>query len=344
MHYIETVSLPSICLKMTEQLYHEFQLGKLTLPGNLFLGPMAGYTDLAFRSICTECGADLTYTEMISAEGLVRDSHNTFSMLAAAPNENHLAVQLFGSSPVTMAKAASLLPHDRFCAIDINCGCPVPKVVKTGAGSALLRNPTLIAEIVHSILQETDLPVTVKIRLGWDSESINYLETGEAAEKGGASAICLHCRTRSQFYNGIPDISALTDLKKHSDIPIIGSGDLFTPEAAAGMMNQTGCDGIIFARGAVGRPYIFSQTRDLLKHGSYNQIPISERINLFTKQLELLAAVRNEESACKEMRKHVPFLLKGIPNSSQAKSCSSYAVKIEDYRLAFSRILDQSSL
>lgn len=324
-------------------LFHSFPLGSQTLEGNLFLGPMAGYTNRSFRQLCVEGGADLTFTEMVSAEGLVRDSKNTFGLLDKADVERHLAVQLFGSNPDTFARAASVLPAGRFCAIDINCGCPVPKVIKTGAGSALLNSPQTIQRIVRFIRNASDLPVTVKIRLGWDTDSQNYLETADAAAQGGAAAVCLHCRTRSQFYAGKPDYSALANLKEHSSIPVIGSGDVFTPEDAARILETTHCDGILFARGAIGQPYIFQQTRDLLTTGSYHTPQMAERVNLFIRQLMLASEDRTEETACKEMRKTVGYFLKGIPNSSKVRQLASTAGTIEDYRFALGQILDHFS-
>lgn len=329
---------------MTEPLYHGFPLGDRTLDGNVFLGPMAGYTDKVFRQMCVKGGAVMTFTEMVSAQGLIRDSANTFALLDKSPDEHNLAVQLFGSEPAVLAKAVSMLPAERFCAIDINCGCPVPKVVKTGAGSALLRSPSLIHRIVMAIKNETDLPVTVKIRTGWDSESVNYLETAGAAVMGGASAVCLHCRTRAQFYSGKPDYSALASLKESLSVPVIGSGDVFTPEAALSIIRKTHCDGLLVARGAIGKPYVFSQMRQMLLTGSYQEPTLGERIESFLAHLGLLADYKGETTACKEMRKHIPYLLKGVRNSAKVRQLASKASSIDDYRLALNQILDQFRL
>jgi tRNA-dihydrouridine synthase B len=338
---IRTASGRFIFRTMPDSLYRPFPLGSTILKGNLFLGPMAGYTDRSFRSLCTECGASMTCTEMVSAEGLVRDSKNTFSLLLRAPNEEHLAVQLFGSDPDTMARAAEQLPANQFCAIDINFGCPVPKVVKTGAGSALLRSPQAINNIIKAVRNASGLPVTAKIRLGWDSNSINYDETAQAASEGGAAAVCLHCRTRAQFYTGEPDYQALSKLKQLVNIPVIGSGDVFSPEDAQRILSDTHCDGVMFARGAIGRPFVFKETIELLSTGAYNPVPLRIKIDFFLRQLEMLSADRGERTACREMRKHVPYLLKGIRNSASVRQAASTAETEEEYRSALSSILDQ---
>lgn len=315
-------------------LYHNLKLGPLTLEGNLVLGPMAGYTDRAFRALCSDAGASMTCTEMVSTEGLVRDSRNTFNLLLVSPLEQAPAIQLFGSEPGTFAQAVRRIPSGRFAAVDINCGCPVPKVVKTGAGAALMTEPPKIAEIIRVVRSETDLPVTVKIRTGWDDRSLTYLQTGELARDAGAAAVCIHCRTRSQFYAGRPDYAAAAKLKAALDIPVIVSGDLFTPVDVKNVLLKTRCDGAMIARGAIGRPYVFSQTIRFLQTGEFTEPALKQKTGLFLRQLELMAADRGELTACREMRKHVPFLLKGIPNSARVRQACSVAETIGSYTQA----------
>lgn len=323
-------------------LHHSFRLGGTELEGNLFLAPVAGYSDKVFRNLCASFGAALVCTEMVSAEGLVRGSRNTEALLATAPGEK-AAVQLFGSEPDTLARASELLPPGRFVAVDINCGCPVPKIVRQGAGSALLRDPSRIERIVRAVRGACGLPVTVKLRLGWDEGSLNYLETAEAAQSGGAAAVCLHCRTREQFYGGTARWEALSRLKAALSIPVVGNGDIFGPQDAARMLSETGCDAAMFARGALGRPYVFRQTIDYLERGTYEEVPVEARVALFLRQLEALRAEAGELAACQRLRKIVPFVLKGIPNSAPARQAASRAETVEEYREALAPILESFS-
>ena len=222
----------------------------------LILAPLAGYTDKAMREICLSMGADIAVTEMVSAEGLARDGEKTKELLERAEGEERLVVQLFGADEDPFYRAIPNLLSYRPTWIDINCGCPVPKVVKTGAGSALMKTPEKIEKIVETLKKGTGLPVSVKFRLGWDSSSINYLEFAEKALKGGASALTLHARTRAQGYEGKADRSAFLKLSKEfgKDAVLYASGDIFTPESASECMEEYGMDGVMFARGAIGNP------------------------------------------------------------------------------------------
>ncbi|MBR1721154.1 MAG: tRNA dihydrouridine synthase DusB, partial [Treponema sp.] len=259
-------------------LYHPIKIGSLSLGGNLFLAPVAGYSDRAFRSICAECGADFAYTEMISSEALIRGNEKTEGLMARAPNEDAYAVQIFGGNPETMAEAARIVLKRTSCeCIDINAGCPVPKIIKSGAGSALTRNPERLYEIVSAVVRAVDsyegtrvgrngetvpytgsVPVTVKFRLGWDAEHITWKECAEAAVKAGAAAVTMHGRTRAQGYEGKSDWASLSELVKFlrektgGAVPVFGSGDAFTPQDAKRMLEETGVDGVMFARGAMG--------------------------------------------------------------------------------------------
>lgn len=301
------------------------KIGPLSLSPAIFLAPLAGYTDRAFRSVAIEEGAGLTYSEMVSAEGLSRGSEKTEELLSRARGEELFAIQLFGSNPDAFARSALPLMKYSPTLVDLNCGCPVPKVVKTGAGSALLKNPALIGEIVKVLKRETGLPVTVKIRTGWDFDSINYLETAEEAFKAGADALTLHARTRSQGYSGKADREAIRILKEHfPEETILASGDIFSSLDADAVFAETGVDGVMAARGAIGNPFIFRKNGDA-------EVPLSERKEVFMKHLTLAAEYEGEEKACREMRKSAPSYFKGIPGSSAMRASLSKAQTIKDY-------------
>ena len=318
------------------------RIGSLELPGNLFLAPVAGFTDRAFRSICTEYGADFTCTELASAEALVRNGKATFALIRRGEQERRYAIQLFGHDPHTMYKAALALTSFRPEAIDINAGCPVPKVVKTGAGSALMKDPALLGRIVEAVVKASremeGPPVTIKMRSGWDSHSINYLECGRIAAEAGAAMVTLHPRTKAQGYSGKSDWSHIKELVSVLKIPVAGSGDLFTPEDAARMFSETGCAALMFARGAEGNPFIFPATRSFLATGSWEPVPFQERIAAAFRHLTLLSADIGERAACKEMRKQFcaytkgPPGKKGEPGSAALRNRLVFAETIEDYR------------
>jgi len=333
-------------------LYHPVRIGQLVLPGNLFLAPVAGYSDRAFRSLCVECGASFTYSEMVSAEALVRSSGRTEQLMLRGPNEKHYAVQLFGSEGDRVAAAARLVfeKTDTDC-IDINAGCPVPKIYKTGAGSALTRDPDRLHSLTKAVVQavrqaEEELPqhrrsqrvpVTVKIRSGWDEKNLTWKEAAEAAITAGAEAITLHPRTKEQGYEGFSRwdlLTSLTDLVHTTwpGIPVFGSGDLFTPESAQKMLAETGCDGVMFARGAMGNPFIFTQSLDLLTKGEYQEIPAERRISAGWRELLSLVADAGEETACREMRKRFCSYSKGIEGGAQLRMQLVHASTIEQYK------------
>ena len=317
------------------QQYHPVTIGSVHCDGNLFLAPLAGYTDRAFRSICIDHGANLTFSEMVSAEGLARESEATKNLTARAENENQLAIQIFMHAASVVERSLDTLLQCNPTIIDINCGCPVPKVIKTGAGSALLKDPQSIYDIVHTITSRTSVPVSVKIRLGWDASSINYHDTADAALSAGAAMITMHARTRAMGYSGTADWDALYDLKqwvlkRYPSVPVFGSGDLFTYEAAATMLRQTHVDGLMFARGALGNPWIFQDTKTYLLHQKLPDFHVvQERVSVLLAHLHRAGANTGEQHACREMRKHATSYLKGIPHAAQAKQAlvkaSTYA-------------------
>lgn len=336
----------------TNKLHHPVKIGQLELPGNLFLAPVAGYSDRAFRSLCAECGASFTYTEMVSAEALVRSSGKTEQLMLRSDNEKNYAVQLFGGEADRVALAAKIVFQKTTAeCIDINAGCPVPKIFKTGAGSALTRDPERLHEITKAVVQairEAEeefperrraqaVPVTVKIRSGWDDKTITWKEAAEAALEAGAEAITLHPRTREQGYEGKSRWDLLAQLSAHvhatrPGVPVFGSGDLFTPESAKTMLEETACDGVMFARGAMGNPFIFTQAIELLEVGEYNEIPIDRRISAGWRELRQLVADSGETTACREMRKRFCAYSKGLEGGAELRMEIVHAAAVADYR------------
>lgn len=325
-------------------LYHPVKIGSLSLDGNVFLAPVAGYSDRAFRSICADCGADFAYTEMVSAEALTRNNLKTEQLMARAPNEKAYAVQIFGGKGQTMADAARIVLEKTTAeCIDINGGCPVPKIIKSGAGSNLTANPTLLYDIVSSVVKAVDgrVPVTIKIRTGWDAEHITWKECAQAALDAGAAAITLHGRTRAQGYEGKADWGKLAELVEfiNGRIPVFGSGDVFSPEAAKQMIEQTSCDGIMLARGAMGNPFIFTKIRHFLKTGSYQEIPTRERIEAGFRELDLLVQDFGEKGACLEMRKRFCAYSRGIDGGAALRKQLVAAETVEEYKNIFKLFL-----
>ncbi len=316
-------------------LLHPVSIGNVDLPSNLFLAPLAGYTDKVYRSICLSKGAALAYTEMVSCEGVARDNDKTVMLMERGENEKNLAVQLFMPDADTAKRSLENVMRYKPALIDINCGCPVPKVVKTGAGSALLQKPKTICEIVKAIVENVPVPVTIKIRTGWDTSNLNYLEVAEQAFSAGAAAICMHARTRSQLYMPKAHWELLRDLKDHfQDRVIIGSGDLFCAQDGVRMLQETGVDAISYARGAIGNPFIFAQTEDLLSGKCMREIPLEEKVHAIMVHLLGLVDFLGENTACREMRKHVCAYLKGIPNSAKVRQAVTSALTVDQYRQA----------
>ena len=325
-------------------LYHPVSIGNIQLKGNLFLAPVAGYSDAAFRSVCIENGACFTYTEMVSAEALVRKNLKTEILMRRACNENAYAVQIFGGEPEVMAQAAQIVLEKTHCeCIDINCGCPVPKIIKTGAGSALTRDPDRLFKVVEAVVAalRQATPVTVKIRSGWEQKLITWPEAAQAALDAGASAITIHPRTKAQGYEGHSDWNIMRRLVEmvNGRVPVFGSGDLFKPEDARKMLEETGVDAVMFARGAMGNPFIFRDTTSLLTTGAYEPVPAQIRIQTGFAELERLAAETNEQHACLEMRKRFHAYSKGIPNGGPLRNAIVHAATIEDYHKIFDGIL-----
>jgi nifR3 family TIM-barrel protein len=326
-----------------DNLYHPVKIGNIELKGNLFLAPVAGYSDAAFRSVCIENGACFTYTEMVSAEALVRKNLKTEILMRRAINEKAYSVQIFGGEPEIMAQAAQIVLEKTHCeVIDINCGCPVPKIIKTGAGSALTRDPDRLFKVAEAVVKAAGgVPVTVKIRSGWESKQITWRAAAEAALEAGVSAITIHPRTRAQGYEGHSDWNIMKELVElvAGRVPVFGSGDLFKPEDAKAMLEQTGADAVMFARGAMGNPFIFRDATDLLTKGSYEPLPPEERVKTGFAELERLVAETSEQHACLEMRKRFAAYSKGISGGAALRARIVHAATVEDYKDIFSQFI-----
>ena len=295
-------------------------IGSVKLDNNVFLAPMAGITDRAFRMLCKEQGCGLTYTEMVSAKGLHYENKRTENLLSLQPEDRPVAVQLFGSDPALLAEQAARLCEKGADIIDINMGCPTPKIVKNGDGCALMRKPALVGEIVRRASRSIKAPITVKIRKGWDQNSVNAVEIARIAEQNGAAAVAVHGRTREQFYSGTADWEIIAEVKKALNIPVIGNGDIFTPEDAAAMLEKTGCDAVMIARGARGNPWIFKRTLRLINEGIHTEPPgVKEVLAMIRRHVDLCIQHKGEKVAVREMRKHVGWYLKGIRNAASLR-------------------------
>lgn len=297
------------------------RIGDIETHNNIFLAPMAGITDIAFRRICKRFGCGLVYTEMVSAKGMYYKSENTASLTQIDEEERPVAVQIFGSDPDIMAYAAGQLEKGGADIIDINMGCPTPKIVNNGDGCALMKNTVLIGKIIDTVVKTVNIPVTVKIRKGWDERSANAIEIASIAQDEGAKAITIHGRTREQFYSGKADWEIIRKVKKEVKIPVIGNGDILTPQDAKNMMEETGCDGIMIGRGAQGNPWIFRRTLEYIKSGAIlNEPSAEEKVNMILEHMDKLIELKGEYIGIKEMRKHIVWYLKGLPSSGKLKN------------------------
>jgi len=310
------------------------RFGSIEIASKLALAPMAGVTDLAFRTICREHGAGLTYTEMVSSKALVYQDSKTRGLLRIAPDEHPSGAQIFGSDPVTMSEAAVLaLEISQADFIDINMGCPVGKVVKSGDGSALMREPSTAMKIIEAVVKNVTCPVTVKIRKGWDKGSINAVEFSRMAQEAGAAAIAVHGRTRTQMYSGQADWNIIRDVKAAVSIPVIANGDVFSADDAVKILKHTGADAVMIGRGAMGDPWLFEQASALLAGDlTPPKPPVGRRAETAMRQFELAALDKGERVACLEARRHYAWYLRGVPYSSYFKGQISKAETLDDLR------------
>jgi nifR3 family TIM-barrel protein len=312
-------------------------IGSLVLAHNVVLAPLAGITNLPFRLICRQEGASLAFTEMVSVNGLVREGVKTLALLKSSFDDRPLGIQLFGDKPYDLAEAARMV-EGYGDLLDINMGCPVRKVVGTGAGSALLQEPLKIAAIIRAVRTATSLPLTIKIRSGWHCGNNVFQEVGRIAEAEGCDAITLHPRSRSLMFSGQADWSQLKELKETLSIPVLGSGDLFTPDDCLRMLRDTGCDGIMIARGALGNPWIFRQTPELEQTGLYTPVSTAERAETIAKHLNLFIEESGEAVAVREIKKHIGWYAKGFAGASEVRRTANSARSIHDIRSLTERI------
>lgn len=302
------------------------KIGNLALENRVVAAPMAGITDRAFRLILKSMGCGLVFTEMVSDMGLIYNSNKSRQIADPSGESGPVAVQIFGSNPETMAQAAQIVETMGAAIIDINMGCPTPKIVKNGEGAALMLEPELSRKIIRSVVAAVQVPVSIKMRKGWDVEHCNYLQIADIAVAEGVTAITLHPRTRMQFFSGQADWEAITALKRHVPVPVIGSGDISKAEDAVAMIAETGCDGVMIGRAALGNPFIIRETVALLEHGHKISAPLqTEKINLAIRHLDLAIENKGESIAVREMRKHISWYTKGMPGAARLRDRINHA-------------------
>lgn len=307
------------------------KIGKVTLPNNLILAPMAGVTDLPFRLLCSRQGVGLCCMEMVSAKAILYKNKNTESLLEIHKDEGPVSLQLFGSDPKILSEMAKKIEERPFSVLDINMGCPVPKVVNNGEGSALMKNPKLVEEIVSSVVKAVQKPVTVKIRKGFDEEHVNAVEIAKIAEAAGAAAVAVHGRTREQYYAGEADWEIIAKVKDALTIPVIGNGDVTDGQSAERLLTQTGCDGVMIGRAARGNPWIFSQVAAYLEDGTVLPKPDIEEVKkTILEHARLQLETKGEYTGIREMRKHVSWYTTGYPNSARLRQVVNLTESFEE--------------
>ncbi len=318
------------------------KVGRLGLPNRVMMAPMAGVTDLAFRQLAREAGCGLVFTEMVSAKAIVMGNRKTGDILRTAPEEKPVGVQLFGSDPAAMARAAQVAVAQGASLVDVNMGCPAPKVVKNGDGAALMRNPRLAARVVGAIRSSVPVPVTVKMRKGWDDGKPDAVDVALAVCEAGAHAVTVHGRTRMQFYSGQADWEIIRRVKDAVSVPVFGNGDVFSATDAARMIDETGCDGVMIARGCLGRPWIFHQVVHFLETGELlPEPPYHERIRVALKHLDLLVGLKGEDVGVRQMRKHAGWYVRGFPGAAALRKRINTAETRDEMAAVLKSALEQ---
>lgn len=308
----------------------KFQIGDVILKNNVILAPMAGVTDLPFRLLCKEQGAGLLCMEMVSAKAIYYNNKNTETLMQIEPEERPVSLQLFGSDPVIMSEMAKRIEDRPFDILDINMGCPVPKVVNNGEGSALMKNPGLVRKIVTSVSKAIKKPLTVKIRKGFDEDNINAVEIAKIIEDSGAAAVAVHGRTRQQYYSGKADWDIIRQVKEAVSIPVIGNGDVDSPQKAKQLLEETGCDGIMVGRAAEGNPWIFREISHYLDTGELLPRPALEEVKeMILRHARLQLEYKGEYTGMREMRKHVAWYTAGFPHSARLRGAVNEIESIE---------------
>lgn len=306
-------------------------IGNVELGNNLIMAPMAGVTDLPFRMLCKEQGCGLLCTEMVSAKAILHKNRNTGELLAVRRSERPIALQLFGSDPEIMSEMAARMEDGPYDIIDINMGCPVPKVVNNGEGSALMKEPKLVEAVLTAMVGKLKKPVTVKIRKGFDENQVNAVEIAKIAESCGVAAIAVHGRTREQFYAGKADWNIIRQVKAAVRIPVIGNGDIFLPADAGRMLKETGCDGVMIARGAQGNPWIFHRTLHYLETGEVLPEPTTQEVcGMMLRHVRMQCELKGECLGMKEMRKHIAWYTAGLPYSAALRRSSNHIETIAE--------------
>ena len=316
-----------------KNLVRKLQIGNVTLENNIILAPMAGVTDLPFRLLCARQGAGLTCMEMVSAKAIYYHNKNTEELMAIHPEEKQVSLQLFGSDPEIISEMAKRIEDRPFSILDLNMGCPVPKVVNNGEGSALMKDPLLVGKIIEQTAKAINKPVTIKIRRGFDEARVNAVEIAHIAQESGAAAVAVHGRTREQYYAGKADWEIIRQVKEQLTIPVIGNGDVTDGASAAAMLKQTGCDGVMVGRAARGNPWIFAQILHFMKTGETLPRPeLAEVKRQILEHAELMLACKGEYTAIREMRKHVSWYSAGYPHSSKIRQRINEVESMEELR------------